>query len=167
MLSPGGRAESVGQLIPTGPMYSRREEFSRTEFRYHYTTILLCRYVVNTGLPPPQTEGDGASQPSRSHSPRQLSPSLRQGFLPPPQVEVSEHGDLQLPPAHRCPGLVNPTSRRPSSNPQFPPLGHQRSGRAEGVFLVGLRLHGDHPNIGQPRPSPRRSPLSLVVTNSN
>ena len=166
MLSPGGRAESVGQLIPTGPMYSRREEFSRTEFRYHYTTILLCRYVVNTGLPPPQTEGNGASQPSRSHSPRQLSPSLRQGFLPPPQVvlpsrriqgfrlrrqgqvEASEHGDLQLPPAHRCPGLVNPTSRRPSSNPQLPPLGHQRSGRAEGVFLIGLRLHRDHPNIG-------------------
>ena len=31
----------------------------------------------------------------------------------------------------------------------------------------GWGLQGDHPNIGQPRPSPRRSPLSLVVTSAN
>ena len=124
----------------------------------------IGRQITNApGLLPPQTEGEYASQ--KAHPPRsgQFHASLRQSVLSPPemirpsrfvqrlrvrgqrQVKLLEQLHLQPPPAHTGPGPVNPAASRVSAGSQLPPLGHQSSGRAKGVGLVGLFFQGRWP----------------------
>ena len=50
MLSPRIGPESVGQLIPVGPVHSWRKEPVCIKLGYHNTTILLCRCAVKNNF---------------------------------------------------------------------------------------------------------------------
>ena len=47
MLSPRIVPESVDKLVPVGTVHSWRKKPVRIKLGYHYTTILLCKWVVN------------------------------------------------------------------------------------------------------------------------
>lgn len=73
-----------------------------------------------------------------------------------PQQQLRPPGPAQLPPPHVSQHPVNPAEDPVILFPQLPPLRHQRRRRAEGVFLVGLRIQRDYPSLGHPGPAAGR-----------